>query len=109
MQPLVVSSTSVSTYIYSVPVLSQWLLFMKVQLCCLRPFVSELISTLSKNGMSGGDGRKHKQENGENLRHRSTHASVNGEATNEEKDYTPEQLQAVKKYDQHFIFCTFEL
>ena len=59
--------------------------------------------------MSGGDRHKHKQENGENLRHRSTHASVNGEAANEEKDYTSEQLQAVKKYDQHLIVCTCEL
>lgn len=47
--------------------------------------------------MSAGGSHKHK-ENGENVRHRSTHASANGEAASEEKDYTPEQLQAVKKY-----------
>lgn len=57
--------------------------------------VEELLSTLSKNGMSAGDSHKHNQ-NAENVRHRSGHASANGETVREEKDYTPEQLQAVK-------------
>ena len=52
----------------------------------------ELLATLSKNGMSAGT--KHK-EGDENVRHR----TVNGEASRKtvEKDYTPEQLEAVKK------------
>ena len=60
-------------------------------------YISELISTLSRNGMSTDGSHKHKQ-NGENLRQRSTRESANGEAVREEKSYTPEQLQAVKKY-----------
>ncbi|XP_015747590.1 PREDICTED: dnaJ homolog subfamily B member 14-like [Acropora digitifera] len=57
--------------------------------------VEELISTLSRNGMSTDGSHKHKQ-NGENVRQRSTRESANGEAVREEKNYTPEQLQAVK-------------
>lgn len=57
--------------------------------------VEELISTLSRNGMSTDGSHKHKQ-NGENVRQRSTRESANGEAVREEKSYTPEQLQAVK-------------
>ena len=60
-------------------------------------YISELISTLSRNGMSTDGSHKHKQ-NGENVRQRSTRESANGEAVREEKSYTPEQLQAVKKY-----------
>ena len=60
-------------------------------LCCL-----ELIETLSKNGMSAGGTHKNK-ESKENVRHRSTNGSANRGATSEEKDYTQEQLQAVKK------------
>ena len=60
-------------------------------------YISELISTLSRNGMSTDGTHKHKQ-NGENVRQRSTRESANGEAVREEKSYTPEQLQAVKKY-----------
>ena len=44
---------------------------------------SELLETLTKNGMSAN----------ENVRHR----SVNGDAAKKCDDYTPEQLQAVKK------------
>lgn len=46
---------------------------------------SELIETLTKNGMSAGSN--------ENVRHRST----NGEAAKKSADYTSEQLEAVKK------------
>lgn len=46
---------------------------------------SELIETLSKNGMSAGSN--------ENVRHR----SANGDATKKSADYTSEQLEAVKK------------
>jgi len=69
---------------------------MKKSNCYPNPLISELIATLSKNGMSAGGTHKHK-ENGENLRHRSSHAKANGEAASEEKNYTSEQLQAVKK------------
>lgn len=58
--------------------------------------VEELIATLSKNGMSASTTHKDKGSK-ENLRHRSSHASANGEATSEQKDYTPDQLEAVKK------------
>ena len=52
----------------------------------------ELLATLSKNGMSADSKRK---EGDENLWHR----SANGNASKkiEEKNYTPEQLEAVKK------------
>ena len=60
-------------------------------LCCL-----DLIATLSKNGMSAGGTHKNK-ESKENVRHRSANGSANREAASEEKDYTQEQLQAVKK------------
>ena len=46
---------------------------------------SELIETLSKNGMSAGSN--------ENVRHR----SANGDATKKSADYKTEQLEAVKK------------
>ena len=67
-----------------------FILFIHV-LCCL-----ELIESLSKNGMSAGGTHKNK-ESKENVRHRSANGSANREATSEEKDYTQEQLQAVKK------------
>lgn len=44
---------------------------------------SALLDTITKNGISAG----------ENVRHR----SVNGDATKKCDDYTPEQLEAVKK------------
>ncbi|XP_078382889.1 dnaJ homolog subfamily B member 14-like [Oculina patagonica] len=51
----------------------------------------ELLATLSKNGMSAGS--KHK-EGEENLRHRSANGDASKKAV--EKDYTPEQVEAVK-------------
>ncbi|CAH3028281.1 unnamed protein product [Porites evermanni] len=57
--------------------------------------VEELIESLSKNGMSAGGTHKNK-ESKENVRHRSANGSANREAASEEKDYTQEQLQAVK-------------
>jgi len=50
----------------------------------------ELIERLTKNGMSAGSEHN---ERDENVRHR----SVNGDASKKNDDYTPEQLQAVKK------------
>lgn len=71
-------------------ILIHFILFIRV-LCCL-----ELIESLSKNGMSAGGTHKNK-ESKENVRHRSANGSANREAASEEKDYTQEQLQAVKK------------
>lgn len=53
----------------------------------------DLIETLSKNGMSAGS--KHKNSD-ENLRHRATNGNAT-HSTPEEKNYTSEQLEAVKK------------
>ncbi|PFX26668.1 DnaJ-like subfamily B member 12 [Stylophora pistillata] len=55
--------------------------------------VEDLIERLSKNGMSSGT--KHDTRD-ENLRHRATNGRTNHSAP-EEKNYTPEQVEAVKK------------
>lgn len=53
----------------------------------------DLIESLSKNGMSTG--AKHETKD-ENLRHRAANGSATHSAP-EEKNYTPEQVEAVKK------------
>ncbi|XP_058940298.2 dnaJ homolog subfamily B member 12-like [Pocillopora verrucosa] len=55
--------------------------------------VEDLIESLSKNGMSTG--AKHETRD-ENLRHRAANGSATHSAP-EEKNYTPEQVEAVKK------------
>ncbi|XP_027046655.1 dnaJ homolog subfamily B member 1-like [Pocillopora damicornis] len=55
--------------------------------------VEDLIESLSKNGMSTG--AKHETRD-ENLRHRTANGSATHSAP-EEKNYTPEQAEAVKK------------